>query len=121
MNMKYAATGNDEADFVFIMPVLAIESRQHGFKVRSLGTNVNHVRGDIADALFQLFYFSAVCGEDIFRRCVGFDSVRGLPTLVVNSDACEVGSNGSRGVQGAILIRYSDDGHVNSKQLAIGN
>src|SRR5262249_31944909 len=118
MNMKYAATGNDEADFVFIVPVLAIESCQHGFKVRSLWTNVNHVRSHKAAALFQLFYFIAVCGENIFRRCVGFDSVRRLPAFVIDSNACEVGSYGSRSVQGTILIRYSDDGHVNSKQFS---
>src|SRR5436853_5745240 len=50
MNVKQAAPGDDEAHFVFIMPVLALEARQHRIETRRLRSNVNHVDSHIAAA-----------------------------------------------------------------------
>src|SRR5581483_5850332 len=52
MNVEYAASCNDESDFVLIVPMLAAEFRKHRIEVRGLRIDVDDVRGDVtADAL----------------------------------------------------------------------
>src|SRR5690242_2806108 len=50
MNMKQAAPGDDEAHFVFIVPVLALESRQHRIEPRCLRCNVDYISSHITAA-----------------------------------------------------------------------
>jgi hypothetical protein len=52
VNMKQSVPRDYESHFVFVMPVLAIELRQHLFQPGSLRTDINYVCSYIATARF---------------------------------------------------------------------
>jgi hypothetical protein len=84
---------DDESHFVFIMPVFATELGKHGFQVRGLRFDINHIRRDIPAGCFKLFDFGAVSREDLFRVCIRVDSVRRFPPFVSDSNTRQVCSN----------------------------
>src|SRR5207253_744968 len=111
-DVKQSPTVNDEAHFIFIVPVLAIELSQHRLQAWGLGFHINHIRRDIATMHLELVYFRAISRKDFFGRCVGFDSVRRLPPFVIDSDARQVCGNSCWVTQSPIFIRYPDDRHI---------
>src|SRR5713101_9919277 len=70
-NMKDAAALDDETDFVFVVPVLGIETVEHGFEAGSLRGDVDDVGGDVAALGLQAFDLRGVCEEDFRRGGIG--------------------------------------------------
>ena len=50
VNMKQTMTGDDESHFVFVVPVFAIEFREHLVKSGCCGTDVDHISSDVTAA-----------------------------------------------------------------------
>ncbi len=64
MNVKQAAAVDDEADFVFVVPVLGIEPGQHAVEAGRVRLHVDDVGGDVAAARFELVDLPGVGGEN---------------------------------------------------------
>src|SRR5262249_19209005 len=64
MDVKQTASFNDEANFVFIMPVLRVEAVEHCVEARSRWRNVDHVGGDVAALGFETIDFRGIGGEN---------------------------------------------------------
>src|SRR5438309_3102530 len=48
MNVKQATAMNNEANFVLVVPVLAVEPGKHSFEAWRARVHVNHVRSNVA-------------------------------------------------------------------------
>src|SRR5260221_3401812 len=48
MNMKQATAFNNEAHFIFIVPVFTVEAIQHGIESWRSWQHIDHVSGDVA-------------------------------------------------------------------------
>src|SRR5262244_2578514 len=55
MNMEKSMTGNDESNFIFIMPMLTIKLCEHFRKAGRFGAHIDHISSDVATTAFQLF------------------------------------------------------------------
>src|SRR6266851_2042831 len=111
-DVKKSATMNDEAHFVFVVPVFATELGQHGFQVRGLRCDINHIRRDITAVPLKLFDFGAVRRENLFRCCIVLDSMCRFPAFVLDSDVREVRGDAFLVVQSPVLVWYSDNRHM---------
>src|SRR5262249_40909813 len=86
-NMEKATTGNDKANFVFVVPVFPIESREHLFQPGGVRCNVNHVCRYITTDSFQLLNFSRISLKDLFRGFVCGNALTCRPALIVDARA----------------------------------
>src|SRR5437764_11999647 len=53
MDVKQAAALDDHPNFVFVVPVLAVEFREHGVETGRLGSDVDDVGGDVPATYFE--------------------------------------------------------------------
>src|ERR1043166_605257 len=90
MDVKQAAALDDEADFVFIVPMLAVEAVKHGFEAGRRGRNVNDVGGDVTALGFEAIDFRSVSGEDFGGGSAGREFMRRLPSFVSDANSAEV-------------------------------
>ena len=84
VNMEKAVARNDEPDFVFVVPVFAIESCQHFLQSRRVWTYVHNVCRYVTAGSFQLLNLIRISFEYVFRRGVGSHTFTCRPTLVVD-------------------------------------
>src|SRR5215471_3737834 len=88
--MEEAASLNDEAHFILVVPMLAAELRQHRIEVRRLRRHADHVRRDVSAPRFQVVDLVGVGPKDLVLRRARFNRMSRLPHVVLDSDFTEV-------------------------------
>src|SRR5262245_49540504 len=68
MDVKQAPSLDDEAYFVFIVPVFGVEPDQHRLEARCGGVDVDDVRRDVPAPCLQLVNLPGIRTEQLFRR-----------------------------------------------------
>ena len=104
MNVEHASPFDDEAHLVFVMPVLAVELRQHRFEVGRLWPDVDYVGRPIAAAGLERLDLPAVGRERRVRVGLGADGDR-TSSLVVNPMGGKEGAGRARLGDGGVLCR----------------
>jgi len=85
VDVKKSVTRNDESDFVFVVPVFAIEFREHLFETGCGGIYIDHVGSHVAAALFERFNLARVGVQDRFGWSVVGNRMSRCSTFVVNT------------------------------------
>ena len=80
--MKQSVTGDCEPYFIFVVPVFAIELRQHALKTSRVWGDIDYVCGDVATASFQLFNFVGISAKNFFCCSIGGNRIAGLPSFI---------------------------------------
>src|SRR5215467_14640414 len=88
--MEEAASLNDEAHFILVVPMLAAELRQHRIEVRRLRRHADHVRRNVPAPRFQVFDLVGVGPKDLVLRRARFNWMSRLPYVVLDSDFSEI-------------------------------
>src|SRR5262249_47207908 len=112
MDVKQAAAVHNETNLIFLVPVFAVEFRQHGLESRSAGINVDEVGGLVSSTSFQAVDLLSKSGEQHFRRCSGLDRLWQVPMFVVDADARKLRSHRIMIPPGGVLIRNFYDCHA---------
>jgi len=87
MDVKHAASVDDEADLVFVVPVFAIELRQHRFQSRCQRVHIDYIRGYVSASRFEGFNLARVSSKDLLGRRVGSNFAQTSPIVVIDPDA----------------------------------
>ena len=66
VDVKQPAATDDKTHFVFTVPMLTAEFRQHDFEVRCFRSDIDHIRHDVSPALFELCYLLTVNRQNLF-------------------------------------------------------
>src|SRR5262249_20806487 len=90
MNVKQAASFDDETHFVFVVPVFTVEAVEHRIKPWSCGRNIDHVGSNVAAFGFQAINFRSVRSENFSGGSACGKFVRWLPPFVGNADAGKI-------------------------------
>ena len=96
---------NDEPHFVFIVPVFALESRQHGFESRRLRIDINYVGGHITAARFQAVDLCGIGRKNLISRRLRRHRARCVPTFISDAEARKISSDLVQVVKRAVLVR----------------
>src|SRR6266550_802256 len=90
MDVEQAAPANDEAHFVFVVPVLHVEFREHGVEAGGGGGDVDDIRGHVAAARLELCDLGRVGLQDGFRRSIDRHALLSRPVLIIDLQRLEV-------------------------------
>ena len=111
MDMKQSMAGDNEAHFVFVVPVFAPELCQHRFEARRFGIDIDHIGGYITAAGLQLIDLFGIRRQNLFCRRVVANGVAGWPSLVIDAESCQVLSDRPFVAERLIVIGYPHKSH----------
>ena len=111
VDVEEAAAFDDEADLVFVVPMLGTELGEHGVEVWRRRRNVDHIRSRVSAASLQLLNLVAVRLKDRFGAGIGGNVPPGFPSLVRDAVSCQEARDFLFVVDGLLAFRNSYQGH----------
>ncbi len=111
MNVKYAPPGENKPDFIFIVPMLAIETGEHFVEPGGLRMDIDHVGRAVASMPLQAFDLVGIRGKHLVRRRIVPQRVRRLPGFVADTDCRETLFDANFLGQDQVIVRNSQNSH----------
>src|SRR6185503_3569512 len=95
---------DDESHFIFVMPVFAVELREHLVESRRCWIDVDYVSSNVPAANLQLIDLSGVRLKNLFGRSIVRNRVRRLPALVIDAVPCKTRHDLVVSLEGCVFV-----------------